>query len=110
LFQYNCFKFISNLKGTVPMKEKFIKTRQLAKRWGIDAGTLRQWRWYGKGPYFIKIGSSVVYSLEDIQRFEALQRRQHTASTPLEDNRWGESRKRDYVPETVEYVTDDEDD
>jgi hypothetical protein len=90
------------------MKEKFINTKQLAKRWGMDAGTLRQWRWNGKGPYFIKTGSKVVYSLEDIQRYEALQRRQHTASTSLKDNHWGEARKRDYAPEAVECVTDDD--
>ena len=42
-------------------------------------GTLRKWRWEGKGPKFFKIGSSVRYSIEDLQNYIAKARRQNTS-------------------------------
>ncbi len=49
---------------------------ELAKRWRISPRTLERWRWLGCGPAYIKIGGRVVYTLEDIQAFEAAQRRE----------------------------------
>jgi MerR HTH family regulatory protein len=88
--------------------EKFLKAKQLAKRWGIETGTLNQWRWNGKGPYFIKTGGKVLYSLLDIQRFEQVRQCQNTTGKVLEDNHWGKPRKRDFVPGVIIYATDDE--
>jgi len=90
--------------------EKFLKAKQLAKRWGMETGTLNQWRWNGKGPYFIKTGRKVLYSLQDVQRFEEVRRRQNTTEKASEDNHWGKSRKREFVPEVITYATDDEED
>ena len=51
---------------------------ELAARWSISARTLERWRWTGEGPAFLKIGGRVVYRLEDIEAFEALQLRHVT--------------------------------
>ena len=43
----------------------------LAARWLISHRTLEQWRWHGRGPRFLKVGTRVVYRLSDIEAFEA---------------------------------------
>ena len=40
--------------------------------------TLERWRFTGEGPQFIKLGGRVIYRLEDIEAFEALQLRHVT--------------------------------
>jgi hypothetical protein len=51
----------------------------LAERWKRSPRTLEQWRWQGKGPQYLKIGSRVLYRLEDIERYEADHLRANTA-------------------------------
>lgn len=58
---------------------KLFKETEAAAVLGVEPGTLRKWRWEGKGPKFLKIGSSVRYSIEDIQTFIAEARRQNTS-------------------------------
>ena len=48
---------------------------QLARRWSLSPRTLERWRWLKEGPAFLKIGGRVVYKLEDIEQYEAAQRR-----------------------------------
>jgi len=38
-----------------------LNTKELAEYWGIKRGTLQQWRVYGTGPLYIKIGGRVMY-------------------------------------------------
>ena len=47
-----------------------INQKQLAERWSISQRTLERWRAIGWGPLFLKIGSRVVYRLEDILTYE----------------------------------------
>ncbi len=47
-----------------------INQKQLAKRWSISQRTLERWRAIGWGPLFLKIGSRVVYRVEDILAYE----------------------------------------
>ena len=51
-----------------------LTTDELAKRWGLSANRLRQWRVAGMGPNFLKLGDGpkapVRYRLEDIEEFE----------------------------------------
>ena len=42
---------------------------EVAKQLCLTTQTLRKWRWLGKGPNFIKIGSSVRYEQEEIATF-----------------------------------------
>lgn len=53
------------------MSHNYFTPAQLADHWGISANTLRKWRWEGKGPSFVKIGSNVRYRQEDIEAHEA---------------------------------------
>jgi len=52
------------------LKDKFIKTKDLAERWGLHEGTLRNWRAQKKGPPYYKTGKDVVYKLSDITKHE----------------------------------------
>ena len=56
----------------------FLTVGQLAKRWKMTTPTLRQWRWFNKGPQFQKIGGRALYKLEEIERFENELIRAHT--------------------------------
>ncbi|MBF0310625.1 MAG: helix-turn-helix domain-containing protein [Magnetococcus sp. WYHC-3] len=48
---------------------------ELSRRWGISHRTLERWRSLGEGPPYLKIGGRVVYRQDDIERYEAEQRR-----------------------------------
>jgi len=43
----------------------------LAIRWKISPRTLERWRYNRDGPTYLKLGSRVVYRLEDIEAYEA---------------------------------------
>jgi hypothetical protein len=47
----------------------------LSRRWKISPRTLERWRWLKQGPDYLKIGGRVVYRIEDVEAFEAAQRR-----------------------------------
>lgn len=54
------------------MKGSHMKPKDLAARWDVHESTLGQWRWFGKGPSFLKILSLILYRVKDIEQFEAL--------------------------------------
>jgi hypothetical protein len=60
------------------MSIRHLNQIELSRRWGFSPRTLEGWRWYGKGPAFIKAGGKVLYRLNDIEAFEATQLRQRT--------------------------------
>lgn len=64
------------------MSSDLLDPTVLANRWNMELATLRQWRWKGKGPKFIKIGRSVLYRLTDIEAFEEQQCRNSTSDIP----------------------------
>jgi hypothetical protein len=51
---------------------RVLSTRDLHDRWHgkIKMSTLIQWRYLKRGPAYRKLGSKVVYRLEDVLRFE----------------------------------------
>ena len=55
---------------------------ELARRWKLSPRTLERWRWLGQGPRHLKIGGRVVYTLEDIEAFEAESARTSTSAAP----------------------------
>ncbi len=63
------------------MATKHLNQIDLAARWNISHRTLERWRWTGEGPQFVKLGGRVVYRLEDVEAFEAVQIRNRTADT-----------------------------
>jgi hypothetical protein len=46
---------------------------QLSRRWSLSPRTLERWRWLKAGPPYLKIGSRVVYRLEDVEDYETNQ-------------------------------------
>ncbi|MFC7737519.1 helix-turn-helix transcriptional regulator [Roseomonas sp. GCM10028921] len=54
---------------------RHLRQTELARRWGISPRTLERWRWIGEGPAFLKIGWRVAYRMEDVEAYEAEQRR-----------------------------------
>jgi hypothetical protein len=61
-----------------PQPARHLNQIELSRRWGFSPRTLESWRWFGKGPAFIKVGGKVLYRVEDIEAFEASQLRQRT--------------------------------
>ncbi len=54
---------------------KHLNQIDLSRRWSLSPRTLERWRWLREGPVYLKIGGRVVYRLEDIEAYEAKQRR-----------------------------------
>jgi len=50
--------------------KRYLTTLELAERWGVSPGTLRNWRLYKRGPRFLKFGNLVRYSMTDIRKWE----------------------------------------
>jgi hypothetical protein len=57
------------------MAEKaFLTSKELSDRWRLSDQTLANWRYAGKGPPFIRVGSRVLYPAEGIHAYEKLSR------------------------------------
>ena len=50
--------------------QQFFSEKYLAARWGISTRTLQKWRWKGMGLPYMKLSTRVLYSLENIKKFE----------------------------------------
>ena len=61
------------------MTVKHLNQIELSRRWSISPRTLERWRWLKQGPDYIKVGGRVVYTLDDVEAFEASRRRQFSA-------------------------------
>jgi hypothetical protein len=50
----------------------YLTPRELADRWKgrVKLSTLRNWRYHGRGPTFIKFGWAVAYCVADVVAFE----------------------------------------
>lgn len=57
----------------------FLTPNSLASRWNLAPNTLKQWRWNGRGPLYLKIGGRVLYRLNDIEQFEQQKLKHHTS-------------------------------
>lgn len=54
---------------------RHLHQHDLAARWRISERTLERWRWLGIGVAYLKIGGRVVYALDDVEAYEAKQRK-----------------------------------
>jgi excisionase family DNA binding protein len=48
---------------------KLLTPQEAADHLAMPHGTLRQWRYHGKGPTFVRVGRHVRYRLEDLDAF-----------------------------------------
>lgn len=51
---------------------------ELASRWGMNTGTLGNWRIQGKGPKYVKIGRKILYPINEIETWETQQLKKST--------------------------------
>jgi hypothetical protein len=65
------------------MTVKHLSQVELSRRWGVSPRTLERWRWLRQGPAYLKIGGKVVYRLDDVEAYEAEQRRTSAAAAAV---------------------------
>ena len=58
---------------------KLLTEFEVQDQFGLRVGTLRQWRFKGGGPRYLKIGRSCRYTAEDITAFLEAQYRRNTS-------------------------------
>lgn len=64
--------------------QRHLTQDEVAARLQISPRTLESWRVSGLGPAFLKVGACVRYRMEDIQAYEAAQRRRMVIK-PIEE-------------------------
>ena len=52
-------------------KRRRLNTPDAAEYLGVKRGTMEVWRSLGKGPRYVKLGTRVVYEIEDLDAFAA---------------------------------------
>lgn len=60
-------------------KPMHLTPKETAARLRVAVGTLANWRVFGGGPRFIKIGKKILYPLAEIEAFEQSHLRSNTA-------------------------------
>lgn len=61
-----------------------LKTKQAADYVGLGESTLEKFRIIGGGPVYEKLGRSVVYDVNDLERWAASRKRSNTSQTSQE--------------------------
>jgi predicted site-specific integrase-resolvase len=56
--------------------QQFIDQKQLSERLGISMNCLENWRLIGKGPDYYKFEGNVRYRVEDVEKWEAKNKRE----------------------------------
>ena len=53
------------------MEPQYFNTEEAARRFGIPVRTFMHWREKRRGPVYYRVGSRVLYTAEDIEKFIA---------------------------------------
>jgi hypothetical protein len=61
------------------MSQALLDETRAAELLDLRVKTLRRWRWAGKGPRFVKLGSAVRYRPSDLDEFIAAGQRTSTS-------------------------------
>jgi hypothetical protein len=72
-----------HLLRNIMKDQEFFTEKHLAKRWGISHLTIQKWRWRDMGPPYMKLSTKVLYSLENIKKFEDQNTHYPTNQKPL---------------------------
>lgn len=51
-------------------QQKYLTPVELAERLRRPEGTIRNWRWRGFGPKWVKLGKHVLYPLDEVEKWE----------------------------------------
>jgi hypothetical protein len=60
--------------------ERLLSTEEVAEVLGRPSRTLRQWRYLGVGPTYLKVGAAVRYRPRDVEEWLRAQEREAAAS------------------------------
>ena len=63
------------------ISQALVDETRAAQLLDLRVKTLRRWRWAGKGPRFIKLGSAVRYRAADLDDFITAGQRRSTSDT-----------------------------
>jgi hypothetical protein len=66
------------------ISQALVDETRAAELLDLRVKTLRRWRWAGKGPHFVKLGSAVRYRPADLAEFIAAGRRTSTSDTGVD--------------------------
>ncbi len=66
--------------GAIP-RTRLLNEHETADALGLKVATLRRWRWAGKPPRFLKIGSAVRYDPDELANFIEAARRTSTSDS-----------------------------
>jgi excisionase family DNA binding protein len=64
---------------------------EAAKRLGVTARTLANWRWQGRGPRFVRVGRKIRFRLSDLAAWLDTQTRASTTDRGVDSPRSGSS-------------------
>lgn len=62
------------------MHQNLLTTPKAAEYLGLSRNTLNRWRWDGRGPRYLKLGSAVRYRISDLDAFIEAAERNHTSA------------------------------
>lgn len=51
------------------MSEKMLTDKQLAESIGVTVACVRNWRYEGRGPKFLRLGGAIRYREQDVREF-----------------------------------------
>jgi len=55
--------------NNAPPEDRLITEKEVQTLLSLGESTVQQWRMYGKGPKFVKLGRAVRYRLSDVQEY-----------------------------------------
>lgn len=67
-------------------ESKLLTPKEVANILGLNQASLRNWRWKGSGPVFIKVGHLVRYKQSDVNKFIEEQSRTSTSDNSKNKN------------------------
>lgn len=51
------------------MQRRYLSPKEVEAIYGVNAGTLANWRLYGKGPAYCKVGRLIRYEVSNLEKF-----------------------------------------
>jgi hypothetical protein len=64
-------QFVSDKELKEEIRKQFLKDTEASEIYGTAVQTFRNWRYEGKGPAYVKIGSSILYDRKDLDNYWA---------------------------------------
>jgi hypothetical protein len=52
------------------LSDSYLTTKQLSRRLGKSVHSLYQWHFHGRGPACVKAGNTLLYPIEEVERWE----------------------------------------